>query len=154
MLPVINVFLPILALSGTAGGIVWLVWEAWTWRPAYHQKQRLKKLTPLLENIRSISLQDISNHSGLLQVFNDILEAKVTLEEQFEIPCPGLEDPETTLDSEIVSKWINSWSTFSAVLLPRARIGDLKNARRALNDPNMPLSPLAWGKKQKREREK
>lgn len=147
MFPVIEALLPVVALAGASGAVMWLLIEAWMWRPSYRLGQRLKSHTLLIENIRSISTADLSEHSKARHATNLILEAKVAMEEQFEIPCPGLEVPGTKTEREVLSIWLNSWSTFAAVLLPRVRVGDLKNARRALNDPHVPLTPLApWGK--------
>ena len=148
MFPLIDALLPIVALSGTAGGVAWLLFEAWTWHPSYRRGQRLKQYAALLEYIRSTLAADIlSDPSKVLRAHNRILEAKMTLEEQFEIPCPGLETPVTMTETEVLSIWIDGWSTFAAVLLPRVRSGNWKNARRAIHDINVPIVPMAqWGK--------
>ena len=151
MLPVIDALMPILALGFTVGGVTWLLFEAVTWHPSYRRGQRLKQHTALLEEINSTSATDIRpDDSALWHALNRCLEAKVILEEQFKIPCPHLKLPETTDnedENKALRRWVNSWSIFTAVLLPRVRAGDLTNARHAIDDIDKRLQPMArWGK--------
>lgn len=83
------------------------------------------------------------------RIFCLIIQAKVTLEEQFEIPCPGLPEAESdsVLQKELVARWIQNWGMFVSVLLPRMRSGNLEKAQLAIEALHAPLGIMAkWGR--------
>lgn len=145
----VDALLPVLALGGTAGAAVWLLFEAWTWRPSYWRGQRLKAQTPLIEKLREIAPDALTDATKIQHAFDLIIEAKKTLESQFAIPCPGMKEPDPVNQEQYFSDWLSHWSAFAAVLLPSVRIGDIKGAKSAINELNIPLKVLAqWGREQ------
>ena len=148
----LGVFLPIMAWSGIAGGVCWIAFELWRLHPSYRRQREFRECVPELEKIRSFPLEKLSDVPEALEMVSRIQEMKVTLEERFQIPCIGSKNLGSGEEDRQLADCIMDWKAFSSLLLPRARHGDLKNARNAIKELGVPLAPFAWGKEQKRLR--
>lgn len=143
MLPVLDALLPIVALAGTAGGIVWVTFEVWEWTSPRLPGQRLKAHAPLIEQLRTVSGEALSDATKLHHTFGLILEAKQILEDEFSIPCPGMPETESHEEEVALSNWLSDWGAFASILLPRVRQGNLKTARMTIDNLDMKLAPMA-----------
>ena len=144
MLPVLDALLPIVALAGTAGGIVWVIFEVWEWTSSRLPGHRLKAHAPLIEQLRTVSGEALSDVTRLHHTFGLILEAKQVLEDEFSIACPGMLEAESHEEEAVaLSNWLSDWGAFASILLPRVRQGNLKTARMTINNLNMKLRPMA-----------
>ena len=115
----------------------------YSWINARRPAVRLKDHVALIEELRTVSEQALSDPTRAQHAFNLILEAKQILEEQFSIACPGMVEPDPSDEMQIVSNWLNDWGAFAAVLLPRMRRGDLTMARKSLSGLEVKLRPMA-----------
>ena len=145
MLPVLDALLPLAALAGILGGTVWVIFEAQELVASRLPGRRLKAHVDLIDEVRQISAQALSNPSDLQRAFNLIFEAKQILEVEFSIPCPGMPPTSNNVSAEGValSNFLTDWSAFGSVLLPSVRKGNLKIARRATKNMDIDLRTMA-----------
>lgn len=129
MLPILDALLPVLALAGACGGLVWAAFAMADWIPSLLPSGRLRAYVPLIEELRTASEEALLDGNKITRVNNLIVEAKQILENQFSITCPGVLSHRSFNEIDAVSNWLSEWGTFTSILLPRMRRGDLKKAR-------------------------
>ena len=146
--PFLEAILPIVALAGAVGATAWFLIVCWplvVWLWARSARQRLRRQEPLLCSVREALRNAMADLGAAPDAFSRIVEARIVLEEEFAIPCPGMLERDD--DSDTIEEMFATWEAFVSVLLPRIRRGDVKTAKTALGDLDVPLKPLAaWGR--------